>query len=395
QGHLSLSLGYDRLPSVLEVIWTWTWGPWLAGLWALLALAFCFWPSRPAGPKTKAPASDRASRRSILATAALVAVALAMGFGLGELGLRLMGFSFQLYLTEIEFGWPDPVKVRVSFVPDKDLLWVKKGYYYSLEKAAQKRPQVIFMGDSCTDFGSYDKYFAELVNVRFQGRSLSFLNAGVGGWSSFQGLEQLKRDLVKLKPKVVTIYYGWNDHWASFGVEDKNIRHIALSSSVSLNNLRTVQLISKLLAKKRTKLGRNRVSIEDYQANLTQMVRICRRNDIVPVLITAPTSHQPGSEPEYLKERYLRSLSDLVPLHQKYLAVVRKVAADQGAVLCDLERRLAELPQDQLKTKYFKGDGIHPTDQGDRLIARYLFECFEKNGLFKLIFSQAERPPEG
>jgi hypothetical protein len=40
----------------------------------------------------------------------------------------------------------------------------------------------------------------------------------VGGWASEQGLRQFRRDVLPLHPRVVmTIYYGWNDHWIAFG----------------------------------------------------------------------------------------------------------------------------------------------------------------------------------
>ena len=377
KGHLALTMGYDGLPSTLEVARSRPWWPVLVGSAGLAGLVFIFWPA----------GAGRKKRRPVLAWGAMVVVSLCLGLVAAEAGLRLMGFSFQLYLTEIQVGWPDPVKVRVSFLPDPDLIWVNKDYHYRLLKAARNRPQVIFSGDSCTDFGLYDKYLAELAAHRRPGQRLVYLNAGTGGWSSYQGRVQLERDLVELQPKVVTIYFGWNDHWASFGVEDKNIHKVALSSSVSLRNLRTIQLASKLLARKEARLGVNRVAIDDYQANLERMVEVCLSKGITPVLITAPSSHQKGREPEYLKQRFLRDLSELVPLHQAYLEKVRLVASENpGAVLCDLARRFAGHPQERLSRVLFKGDGVHPTPAGDRLIAAYLYDCFEAAGLWEKVF---------
>ena len=79
------------------------------------------------------------------------------------------------------------------------------------------------MGDSCTDWGKYDKFFAKLVAKRIPGHKVTYANFGVVGWSTYQGLQQVKRDLLDLKPKVITIYYGWNDHWVGFGIEDKEV----------------------------------------------------------------------------------------------------------------------------------------------------------------------------
>jgi lysophospholipase L1-like esterase len=49
------------------------------------------------------------------------------------------------------------------------------------------------------------------------------------GWSSWQGLQALRRDIAGLRPSVLTIYFGWNDHWVGFGVEDDEVAEITQS----------------------------------------------------------------------------------------------------------------------------------------------------------------------
>ncbi len=81
----------------------------------------------------------------------------------------------------------------------------------------------------------------------------------------------------------------------------------------------------------------------------------------------------------------LKDLSRLVPLHQRYVSIVREVAREEEAVLCDLARRFEALPHRDVAEKYFGLDGIHPTEEGNRLIAQYLYECFEENRLLERI----------
>jgi lysophospholipase L1-like esterase len=121
------------------------------------------------------------------------------------------------------------------------------------------------------------------------------------------------------------------------------------------------------------------VPADKFRANMTQMVRVAKEAGIVAVLLTAPSSHQIGKEPSYLAERFLHDLSQLVPLHQQYVSIVREVAAQEEAPLCDLARRFEALPPAEVKDTYFKADGIHATPAGGEKIAQFLAECFQED----------------
>ena len=123
------------------------------------------------------------------------------------------------------------------------------------------------------------------------------------------------------------------------------------------------------------------MSLDDFKDNLRAMVRHARSHDIRPVLITAASAHVPGEEPEHLTERWLRDLSELVPLHQSYVAAVRQVAAAEDADLCDPEAELKALPRGEI-LELFRDDGIHLTAAGDRRLAEILYRCFESRGIW-------------
>jgi lysophospholipase L1-like esterase len=141
------------------------------------------------------------------------------------------------------------------------------------------------------------------------------------------------------------------------------------------DHLRLVQLLMKarLGVSGSTADRPNRVPIERYRANLRSMIREAQAGRIRPVLVTAPSNHVRGQEPEYLKLRHVRSLSELVPLHQSYVEATRAVARDNGATLCDAATAFGRLapPPDA----YFQKDGIHLTDAGDREMAAMLAAC--------------------
>jgi len=289
-----------------------------------------------------------------------------------EAGLRVARFHFDL-VPALEFGWPDPVALRDAYAPDPDLVWVTRDYRTSLRAAHRLQPAVVFMGDSCTEFGSYPaKTMADLADAKSP--LAPGVKLGVGGWSSAQGLVQLRRDVIPLHPKIVTVYYGWNDHWIAMGLTDPEIVQARALRTLA-EHLRLAQLWLKLevsRAARRTPPP-NRVPIQDYEANLLRLASEARAAGITPVFITAPSNHVPGHEPPYLAKRHVRSLAELVPLHTAYIAATKRAAQAGGAPVCDAAAAFAALPEPH--DRYFQKDGIHLTDAGDAVMASTLSTC--------------------
>ena len=310
---------------------------------------------------------------------------------LGELTLRLISFEFALYPTKVQVGWPDPVTIQDLYQVDSELLWVTKDYYSRVANWKGKRPTVVFMGDSNTEFGRYDEFLKSIIYNQNPNSAFTFVNIGVMGWSSYQGLQQLKRDVLPMMPRFVTIYYGWNDHWTSFGIEDKemgkyNLEHPTLLLK-AFSKLRVVQLFNKAVflltrtADEQDKQKPERVSLSDFRFNLLQMVQIARNKGIIPILLTAPTSHKKGAEPDYLAERWLNDLHQLVPLHKKYVQVVRDICSKEDVPLIDLYEEFERLPHDDLE-KFFNKDGIHLTEIGNKKIAELIYDFLARNELY-------------
>jgi lysophospholipase L1-like esterase len=76
--------------------------------------------------------------------------------------------------------------------------------------------RVVFYGDSITQEGGYARFVEEYVRTRFPHWDIRFYNAGVGGdtvdggWAGPVDV-RLERDVIALKPTVVTIMLGMND----------------------------------------------------------------------------------------------------------------------------------------------------------------------------------------
>jgi lysophospholipase L1-like esterase len=76
--------------------------------------------------------------------------------------------------------------------------------------------RVVFYGDSITQEGGYGRFVEEYVRTRFPQWDVRFYNAGVGGDTVRGGGAgpidvRLERDVIALKPTVVTIMLGMND----------------------------------------------------------------------------------------------------------------------------------------------------------------------------------------
>jgi lysophospholipase L1-like esterase len=76
--------------------------------------------------------------------------------------------------------------------------------------------RVVFYGDSITQDGGYARFVEEYVRTRFPRWNVRFYNAGVGGdtvrggWAGTIDV-RLERDVIALRPTVVTIMLGMND----------------------------------------------------------------------------------------------------------------------------------------------------------------------------------------
>lgn len=99
--------------------------------------------------------------------------------------------------------------------------------------------RVVFYGDSITEQNCYTQYVEQFVECRYPELKIHFFNAGWGGDSAGGGLGRLNRDVLPLKPTVVTLFFGMNDG-----------RYSPLSDDI-LNNYRNTMesLIKALLAK--------------------------------------------------------------------------------------------------------------------------------------------------
>ncbi|MFQ5767754.1 MAG: SGNH/GDSL hydrolase family protein, partial [Acidobacteriota bacterium] len=165
----------------------------------------------------------------------LAAVLLVLGGG--ETLLRLVGFSYQpiperIWLGRYKGGIPTGEVIFDRLVPglftrDSRLFWRpvpgrppfnRAGLRDDRELPARKPAaefRILALGDSCTFLGEPQPWTHRLeaaLRARHES-AVRVLNAAVPAWSSLQGLRFLESRGRSLAPDLVTIYFGWNDHW--------------------------------------------------------------------------------------------------------------------------------------------------------------------------------------
>lgn len=323
-----------------------------------------------AGRASSAP-SPR-SRPSVGAGVLLALISVIVTLTLVEGALRVAGFHYQLMPT-VQFGWPDSHTIETTYADDPDLFWVTRDYREKLRTARRTHPDVVFMGDSCTEFGTYPQRTMEALTAA-HAPVMTGIHLAAGGWSSEQGLIQLQRDVVPLHPKVIVVFYGWNDHWMALGPTDPDL-HLARRFLWMADHLRIAQVALKARMGLSARNGQkpNRVPPERYRSNLDRIADLAKSAGITPVFVTAPSNYIVGREPAYLLRRHVQRLSDVVPLHQQYVELTRAAARESGAVLCDAAAAFAAIPGSH--DRYFKADAIHFTADGDQELAHVVSAC--------------------
>ncbi len=340
--------------------------------------------------ETEPPATPPRRRKARpLSRVLLFAAVLVLSLGAVEVALRVVGFRYVLYPEDVVFGYPEPEKIEKGYFHEHPrYLFVARTYAGRLEAARATPPDVVMLGCSCTEWGAFDVALGKLAERA--GKPVEIANLACSGWSSFSGRNVLEDDVLALRPRIVTIYFGWNDHWFGSGLEDKAVADLnARPWKRTLQGSRLVQWITKAVVEQKTSGARTlgegsrprRVSLGDFEANLVTMVEMCREHDIVPVLMTAPDAHVEGEEPAYLEGQYLQDVRELVPLHDAYVETVRRVAAEHDVVLCDLAAAFDALPRDELLL-YMKDDGIHFEQEfGGPAVARLLLRTLVEHDL--------------
>lgn len=242
------------------------------------------------------------------------------------------------HITADRFREPDPV-----------LLWrpAPRAPYNAHrlkgpEPAMPKPPgvfRVIAYGDSNTDgpdAGGWAEWLQDALAARRGAGNPrpEVLNAGVVGYSSYQGLKRFEAQAERYEPDVVLVAFGWNDAAPSAGPPDRLYEPPPFVGLLRMANRYRAFLAASYAARSRepppaAATVRPRVSLDEYADNLERFVALARRLNARPVLLTRP--HELAVE----RLRQAPGWRRTVPAYNRALL---DVAAAQGAAAIDVRR---------------------------------------------------------
>ena len=239
--------------------------------------------------------------------------------------------------------------------PDPELLWRpvdRPPYNRQRFKGSLIEPskppgtlRVFCYGDSNTD-GPPDGGWVAALGDRFaarrDGRRYEVVNAGVAGYSSYQGRLRFARDAPRFRPDLVLVSFGWNDLAPALGAPDSSFRPPAAPLLATQRLLLRYDLF--LVARRYWPRRRAadaatgpRVPLADYEANLQAFIDIAAAHGGRVVLLT-----RPHREPERVLRAQRRNWRGEVPAYNR---AVRRQVGRKGTLLIDLQRRFADRPE--------------------------------------------------
>lgn len=158
--------------------------------------------------------------------------------------------------------------------------------------------RVIAYGDSNTDGpdrGGWTEQLGTVLAGR-TGAQVEVLNAGVAGYSSYQGLLRFRQQIAQLEPDIVLVAFGWNDLATPMGPPDRSfvpppawqvaIERAALRYQAFLVLRRW--LLEHDAPQPAAASPAHRVPPGDYAENLLAFDRVAREHGARAVLLTRP-----------------------------------------------------------------------------------------------------------
>jgi lysophospholipase L1-like esterase len=202
--------------------------------------------------------------------------------------------------------------------------------------------RVVVFGNSITQAGHQpeDKRWPDLLQTKLQARfpaaRVTVINAGVGGNTSREGLQRMERDVLAHDPDWVTVEFGGND-----AVPEKD-RH---------------------------------VSLEEFRSNLEAVRTGIERNTKAKILLlTFPPIINEWHV--YHQHPFYQGHDGIDGYIEHYRQSTRAFAARYRFPLADIDPALRQAIGKDGPEKYILPDGVHLTEQGNRVVAEETFRTF-------------------
>ena len=236
---------------------------------------------------------------------------------------------------------------------------------------AQADYKIICLSDSVSVmYGGnreYPKMLENLLNENFPEVKFKVFNAGVPGYTSYQGYVYLREELMAYHPHLVIVNFGPNDHsYAINGIPDKYQRYYDSILDKILGWSKFYQgykrFILHVIGEKRKKVKSKifRVPPYDFRQNLEAIIELCEENNCKLILLTSP---------------YLDKNQEWVTIHRRYNDIIRNLAQENNIPCLDLADFFSTRPDLFIEPER---DHVHINMKGYWIIARGLFEMIKR-----------------
>jgi len=205
--------------------------------------------------------------------------------------------------------------------------------------------RIICMGDSITrgvrEGVGAEQIYEGVLQKRLTeaGYGVEVIASGIGSEATDAALNRLDQSVLARKPDYVTIMYGTND---AYWYPDKTGPYM---------------------------------TIEQYEANLRELVTRVRAAGAVPVLVTSPPMTFALEKITAMNPAYHQN--GITFEIQRYVHVVRHVARDMQVPLVDVYAAYGELALAGRNIDDYFTDGCHPNAAGHEVVAGWFVEVFE------------------
>ena len=204
--------------------------------------------------------------------------------------------------------------------------------------------KVLFQGDSITDWyrdrgrddilgSNYPTMVAGEIGLKYPGE-YEFVNRGVSGDRSIDVLARVRRDIIALKPDIMSMLIGVNDVW----------------HRLEWDNGTTPERYEKYY----------NMIIEEVKESLPD----------IKLMILEPFILN-GTVAEKDPDGYIGGVHTLA-------GIAKRVAEENGAVFIPLQGKFDEMLK-YAPAEYWSYDGVHPTASGHCIIKNAWIEAFEKH----------------
>lgn len=366
------------------------------------------------------PSRIKTAGRQVAKNLLLVVLSLVFALGLAEIALRIynpLGFSMKGYKIILPAHKNEVIHHRAGSKLDETVYLHRNSLGFrgpELPPDLDRHLSIVAVGGSTTicfelaDDKTWVHVLGEKLKAKFKGLWVN--NAGLAGHSTFGHLILMENFIIRLRPKVVIFLVGHNEGivrendadkdiykkltWESFRSLERLAGPLADHSEVAaaILNLKryyfpkvnwappqremdlTTEPTLKMspAAQEALKREYRAKNVKPYELRLEKLIRLCRENHILPVLITQPALCGSGvdevtgvdiSQVKVTDEINSGFYWDVFEINNE---VARRVARQEGVLLIDLAR---ELPK---SSKYYY-DLTHYDNSGAAEVGKIVY----------------------